>query len=80
VLLVAPGDVVAARIEAREPDAWPGKQALIEHARDLASSIQELDGIDIRISTENRQPTEVAVELRGKLRDRGVRLTGTAYG
>jgi gluconate kinase len=75
VLLVAPANVVAARIEAREPDSWPGKSALIKHARDLASSMQELDNIDIQISTENRQSTEVAIELRAKLRDRGIRPT-----
>lgn len=33
VLLSAPPDVVAARIRDREPDDWPGKESLIEHAR-----------------------------------------------
>lgn len=74
VLLSAPADVVAARIEAREPDAWPGKLALIDHARGLATSMQGLTGIDLRISTEDRTAADVALEIRDKLRNRGLAL------
>ncbi len=71
-LLSVPADVVVARIDAREPDAWPGKHGLIEHARHLATSMQELVGIDIRIDTDGRQPVDVALELRDTLRTRGL--------
>ncbi len=54
VLLSAPADVLAARIDARGPDVWPGKLQLVEHARDLATSRQDLAGIDLRINTEGR--------------------------
>ncbi|MGI9185766.1 MAG: AAA family ATPase [Solirubrobacteraceae bacterium] len=74
VLLSAPADVVAARIDAREPDDWPGKLALIEHARGLATSMQALTGIDFRISTDDRSVTDVALEVRDKLRARGLAL------
>jgi chloramphenicol 3-O-phosphotransferase len=72
VLLGAPAEVVAARIDAREPDAWPGKQRLINHARHLAVSMQDLAGIDIRIDTVDRAPGDIAVELRDALRPYGL--------
>ena len=74
VLLTAPAELIAARIDAREPDNWPGKRGLIEHARGLAVSMRELVGIDIRIDTDGRRPADVAVELRDTLRARGVRV------
>jgi gluconate kinase len=74
VLLSVPADVVAARIGAREPDAWPGKLALIDHARVLAASMPNLAGIDLRISTEDRCAADVALELRDQLRARGLTL------
>jgi broad-specificity NMP kinase len=63
VCLVASPETVARRIEAREPDAWPGKVDLIVHARDLAVSIPRLAGIDLHISTEDRDPHAVADEI-----------------
>jgi hypothetical protein len=74
VLLSAPAHVVAARIDAREPDAWPGKLALIGHARVLARSMLDLTGIEVQISTEDRCASEVALEVRDKLRARGLAL------
>ncbi len=70
VLLSAPADTIAARVDAREPDIWPGKDRLIKHARDLAVSMQTLAAIDIRIDTQSRQAVDVAVELRNRLRAR----------
>ncbi len=68
VLLVAPADVVAARIEEREPDRWPGKAALIAHARRLAVSMpRELEGVDARVETGGRAAVDVAVEVRDVL-------------
>ena len=71
VLLSAPAEVVAARLDAREPDAWPGKQRLIEHARHLAVSMRDLASIDIRIDTADRLAGDVAAELREVLRAYG---------
>jgi chloramphenicol 3-O-phosphotransferase len=64
VCLSAPEEVVAARVEAREPDAWPGKQRLIEHAGVLAQSIPNIDGIDLVIDTDAREAQDVALEIR----------------
>ena len=72
VLLSAAPEVVAARIEAREPDSWPGKAALVEHARALATSMADLDGIDVRISTEGASAGDVAVVLWDSLRAQGL--------
>jgi broad-specificity NMP kinase len=68
VLLVAKPDVVAARIDAREPDRWPGKANLIAHARELAVSMpRELKGVDARIETDGRTAVDVAAEVRDVL-------------
>lgn len=65
VLLVAAPDVVAARIDAREPDRWPGKADLISHARRLAVAMpRDLEGVDARIETGGRAAVDVAVEVR----------------
>lgn len=67
-LLVAKPDVVAARIDAREPDRWPGKANLIARARELAVSMpRELEGIDARIETDERTAVDVAAEIRDAL-------------
>jgi cytidylate kinase len=75
VLLTAPADVIAARLQSREPDTWPGKRQLITHARTLAIAMTTLAEIDIRIDTEARQAIEVAEQLRDHLRDLGVLST-----
>lgn len=68
VLLVAAPDVVAARIEAREPDRWPGKADLIAHARDLAVSMpRDIEGVDARVETGGRAAVDVAAEVRDVL-------------
>lgn len=72
VLLTVPPEVAATRIDAREPDGWPGKQGLIEHARQLAVSMRNLAGIDIRIDTDGREAGDVAVELREAMRPYGL--------
>lgn len=63
VLLTAPGDVVAARVDAREPDRWPGKQTLIAHARHLAVTMPRLASIDIRVATDGRSPEDAAQDV-----------------
>jgi hypothetical protein len=75
VLLVAEADLVAQRINAREPDGWPGKAKLIAHARKLATSmVGELQNVDACIRTDGKSALEVAVEVRDVLmRTRGTR-------
>ena len=67
VCLRASPDVVAARLAAREPDAWPGKQPLIAHARGLARSLPAMAGIDCVIDTDERDAVSVAGEIREAL-------------
>lgn len=64
VCLSAPPDLAARRVAEREPDAWPGKLSLIEHARKLADEIPLLGRIDLVLSTVDRQATEVAAEVK----------------
>jgi chloramphenicol 3-O-phosphotransferase len=68
VLLIAAADVVAARVDAREPDRWPGKRRLIAHARELAVSMpRDLEGVDVRVETGGREPSAVAADVRAAL-------------
>ena len=72
VCLTAPPDLVARRVEEREPDEWPGKLPLVEHARRLAQEIPSLPSVDLRLSTVDRNAREVATELRGLLSSAGI--------
>ena len=72
VCLSASSETVAARIDAREPDRWPGKTPLIARARQLASSTSRLPGIDLVISTEQRAADDVASEIFQAMRCRGM--------
>ena len=67
VCLRASADVVAARVAAREPDAWPGKQPLIAHARELARSLPAISGFDVVIDTDERDAVSVAGEIHAAL-------------
>lgn len=71
VCLAAAAEVVAQRIAEREPDRWPGKAALIAHARALAQTSPQLPGIDLVISTEGRDAVDAAIELARTLGARG---------
>jgi chloramphenicol 3-O-phosphotransferase len=68
VCLRAAPDTVAARLAHREPDAWPGKQPLIVHARALAGTIPSIEGIDLVVDTDGRDAVDVAREVRDALR------------
>ncbi len=70
ICLSAPAELCAQRVAAREPDSWPGKARLVEHARALARVIPELKGIECVISTEARRPPAVAAEIRELMRTR----------
>jgi len=72
VCLSASPETVAARIDAREPDRWPGKAPLIARARALASSTPRLPGIDVVIDTEQRVAQDVAAEILEAMRRRGM--------
>jgi chloramphenicol 3-O-phosphotransferase len=63
VCLRAPGDVCAARVLAREPERWAGREALAAHARELAALIPSLSGVDLVLSTDGRSADAVAGEL-----------------
>jgi hypothetical protein len=63
---------VAGRVADREPDAWPGKAALIAHARKLAMSIPAIAGVDAVLHTDRRWAVEVAADVRQLLRAHGV--------
>ena len=63
VCLAAPAEVCAARVLAREPERWAGRDALAAHARELASVIPALPGVDLVLSTDGRSAEAVAREL-----------------
>jgi adenylate kinase len=68
VCLSAPAEIVATRLADREPDRWPGKEQLIAHARGLAQSMPNLDGIDVVIDTEHRAAEDVAAQVHETMR------------
>jgi chloramphenicol 3-O-phosphotransferase len=72
VCLTAPAEVVAMRLERREPDRWPGRGGLIEHARTLAATIPRLDGIDLTIDTSARDAEDLAREVYEQMHARGI--------
>ena len=56
VCLRAAPETAARRVMEREPPEWHGREALAGRARELATQIPALDGIDLHISTEGRHP------------------------
>jgi chloramphenicol 3-O-phosphotransferase len=74
--LRAPADELARRIDRREPDAWPGKQELIDHARALAVAIPALPGLDLVVDTDGRDPADVAAEIRDAIAAAGILTDG----
>jgi hypothetical protein len=72
VCLVVPPELAARRVADREPDSWPGKAALVGHARILAEQIPRIPDLDVSISTVDRDATDVAGEVERVLWDRGI--------
>lgn len=70
VRLEAEPDTLRERILAREPPGWGGLPDLLNASRRLAESMKELGGVDLVVSTEGRQPAEVAEELETALGER----------
>jgi gluconate kinase len=72
VCLSASGEEAARRIAERESDSWPGKAALVEHARALSREIPLLRGVDVVVRTDDRRAEEVAAEVRALLISHGL--------
>jgi hypothetical protein len=64
VCLQAAPETAARRVDEREPEDWHGRDELVRAARRLATQIPALEGIDLHVSTEGRDPRDVARELR----------------
>jgi adenylate kinase len=71
--LDAPADVLAARLQRREPDSWTGKSALIEKARALAGAVSRFPGVDVPVATDTTSAEEAAARIREVMRHRGWR-------
>ena len=67
VRLEAPPQTLAERIIEREPASWSGLPGLVEHARELATSMPDLTGVKLVLSTEGQRPEEVAARIRAAL-------------
>ncbi|HXB15487.1 MAG TPA: hypothetical protein VNV44_07055 [Solirubrobacteraceae bacterium] len=70
--LRAPTEAIAARLREREPDRWPGKEALIAHARALSGTVPALDGIDLTLDTDGREAEQLARTVLEAMRERGL--------
>ena len=62
----------AARVLAREPERWAGRDALAAHARGLAAAIPALPGVDVVLDTDGRDVDAVAADLLAAARAAGV--------
>ena len=65
--LEAPAATLVDRISEREPASWSGLPALVAHAQELASSMANLRGVDLVLSTEGQRPDDVAARIRAGL-------------
>jgi chloramphenicol 3-O-phosphotransferase len=72
VCLAAPATVLVGRLDRREPDRWPGKLALIEHARELAGTVPLIAGADLLIATDGREAEDVARQIYEEMRIAGL--------
>lgn len=68
VCMRAPAEVVARRVADREPDEWPGKQQLVDHARDLALVIPELSRVDAVVDSSEQPVPATASEVHRLLK------------
>ena len=71
VRLEAPPEVLRERLTSREPPDWAGLPRLLEAADTLATSIAALPGVDLVLSTADREPGVVAEAVRDAMRPRG---------
>ena len=69
VRLEADPETLRDRILAREPPGWEGLPELLNASRSLAESMPgDLGDVELVLSTEGRQPSEVAAEVEELLR------------
>jgi broad-specificity NMP kinase len=72
VCVAARPEVVARRLDVREPDRWPDKRDLIARARRLAEAVTEIEGIDVVLDTERGSPEAVAARILEAMRSHGL--------
>ena len=70
VRLEADPETMRERLLSREPPGWSGLPELLNSSRRLATSMKDLPGVGFTISTEGRQPAEVAAAVDAELRRR----------
>lgn len=78
VCLAARPETLAARLEAREPDRWPGKRDLIARACTLAGVVPRVAGIDLVIDTDAAGIEEVAAQIYTAMQLNGLSSTMSA--
>ncbi len=76
VRLEADPETMRERILAREPPGWGGLPDLLNASRRLATEMRELAAVDLVVSTEGRQPAEVAAEIEAAVREGRPQLFG----
>lgn len=70
VRLQADPETLRDRILSREPPGWEGLPDLLNSSRALAASMPAtLSGVDLVLSTEGKQPGEVAQRIEAALAD-----------
>ncbi len=70
VRLEADPQTLRERLLAREAPGWGGLPDLLNASRRLATTMEELGGVDLVLSTEDRQPGELATSIEAALRGR----------
>jgi tRNA uridine 5-carbamoylmethylation protein Kti12 len=70
VRLEADPETMRERLLSREPPGWSGLPELLNSSRRLAISMKNLAGVGITLSTDGRQPAEVAAAVEVELRSR----------
>jgi chloramphenicol 3-O-phosphotransferase len=73
--LRAPAETIATRLRVREPDRWPGKEALIARAGALSGRVPALEGIDVTLDAEAREADDLARTVLAAMRERGLLAT-----
>jgi shikimate kinase len=67
VCLRSDPETLAERLDQRESSRWPGKQPLIDRARDLADRIPAFEGVDLVLDTDSLARDEVVEGILGAL-------------
>jgi hypothetical protein len=70
--LRAPAEVLAARLDAREPDSWAGKAGLIARARGMAGAVARFPGVDVVVDTAATDAETVSRTLLDAMRESGL--------